>query len=58
MLLYLRLVGGLAAICIGLFRLFDFLDSGQPLTASAEDRSYVLPLITVPGWKQRFKKIC
>ena len=39
-------------------RLFDLLDAGQSLTISAEDRSYVLPAVNVPGWKARFKKIC
>ena len=39
-------------------RLFDFLDSGQPLTVSAEGRSYVLPPIKIRDWKLRFKKIC
>jgi hypothetical protein len=39
-------------------RLLDFLDSGQPLTVSAEGKSYVLPAINAPGWKQRFEKIC
>jgi hypothetical protein len=39
-------------------RLFDFLDSGQPLTVSAEGRSYVLPPIKIRDWKLRFKKRC
>jgi hypothetical protein len=39
-------------------RLFDFLDSGRPLTVSAESRSYVLPPIKIRSWKSRFKKIC
>jgi hypothetical protein len=39
-------------------RLFDFLDSGRPLTISAEGKSYVVPPIKVQGWKSRFKKIC
>ena len=39
-------------------RLFDFLDSGQPLTVSAEGQSYALPAIKVRGWKQRFRRIC
>ncbi len=28
-------------------RLFDFMDSGQPLTVSTEGRSYVLPPIKI-----------
>ena len=39
-------------------RLFDFLDSGQALTVSAEGRSYGLPPIKIRNWKSRFKKIC
>jgi hypothetical protein len=39
-------------------RFFDFLDSGRPLTVSAEGRSYVLPPIKIRAWKSRFKKIC
>jgi hypothetical protein len=39
-------------------RLLDFLDSGRPLTISAEGRSFVLPPVKAPGWKARFKKIC
>jgi hypothetical protein len=37
---------------------FDFLDSGAPLKISAEDRSYALPAVNAPRWKQRFRKIC
>ena len=39
-------------------RFFDLLDSGQPLTISAEGKSYVLPPINVPRWRARFQKIC
>jgi len=39
-------------------RLFDLLDSRQPLTISAEDRSYVLPAVNAPDWKARFKQKC
>ena len=39
-------------------RVFDFLDSGKPLTISAEGKSYVLPPINVPRWRARFQKIC
>ncbi len=39
-------------------RVFDFLDSGQPLTISAEGKSYVLPPVNVPRWRARFQKIC
>jgi hypothetical protein len=37
---------------------FDFLDSGQPLTISAEGKSYVLPAVKAPRWRARFQKIC
>lgn len=39
-------------------RVFDLLDSGRPLTISAEDKSYVLPPVNVPRWRVRFQKIC
>ena len=39
-------------------RFLDLLDSGRPLTVSAEGQSYTLPPINVPRWKARFKKIC
>ena len=39
-------------------RLFDLLDSGQPLTISAERKSYVLPPVKAPRWRARFQKIC
>ena len=39
-------------------RVFDLLDSGQPLTISAESKSYVLPPVNVPRWRARFQKIC
>ena len=39
-------------------RLFDLLDSGQPLTISAEGKSYVLPPVNAPRWRTRFQKIC
>jgi len=39
-------------------RVFDLLDSGQPLTISAEGKSYVLPPLNVPRWRARFQKIC
>jgi hypothetical protein len=39
-------------------RLLNFLDSGRPLTVSAEGKSYELPPIRIRGWKERFKKIC
>jgi hypothetical protein len=37
-------------------RFFDFLDSGHPLTISAEGKSYVLPPVNVPRWRARFLK--
>lgn len=39
-------------------RLLNFLDSGRPLTVSAEGKSYQLPAIAIRGWKQHFRKIC
>jgi hypothetical protein len=36
----------------------EFLDSGRPLTISAEGKSYVLPPVNVPRWRARFRKIC
>lgn len=30
----------------------------QPLTISAEGKSYVLPPVKVPRWRARFQKIC
>jgi hypothetical protein len=39
-------------------RVFDLLDSGQPLKISAEGKSYLLPPIKVPRWRARFQKIC
>ena len=39
-------------------RLFDLLDSGRPLTISAEAKSYVLPPVNAPRWRARFQKIC
>jgi hypothetical protein len=39
-------------------RLFDLLESGQPLTISAEGHNYVLPAVNVSRWRQRFHKIC
>jgi hypothetical protein len=39
-------------------RFFDLLDSGQPLTISAEGQNYVLPAVSAARWRQRFHKIC
>ena len=39
-------------------RFFDLLDSGRPLTISAEGKSYMLPPVNVPRWRARFQKIC
>jgi hypothetical protein len=39
-------------------RFFDLLDSGRPLTVSAEGRNYVLPAVNASRWRQRFQKIC
>ncbi|MGN6749597.1 MAG: hypothetical protein ACTHJS_13480 [Xanthobacteraceae bacterium] len=39
-------------------RFLDLLDSGRPLTISAEGKSYVLPPVNVPRWRARFQKHC
>jgi hypothetical protein len=39
-------------------RFLDILDSAQPLTISAGDKSYVLPPVNAPRWRARFQKIC
>jgi len=39
-------------------RFLDIVDSGQPLTISAGDKSYVLPPVKAPRWRARFRKIC
>jgi hypothetical protein len=39
-------------------KFFSLIDSGKPLTISAEGKSYVLPPVDAPNWKARFKKIC
>ena len=39
-------------------RVFDLLDSGHPLTISAEGKSYVLPPVNASRWRARFQKIC
>jgi hypothetical protein len=36
-------------------RLLDFLDSGHPLTISAEGKSYVLPPVKAPRWRARWR---
>lgn len=38
--------------------LLAFLDSGSPLTISADGASYTLPPIGIADWRQRFNKIC
>jgi hypothetical protein len=38
--------------------LLAFLDSGSPLTISADGASYTLPPIGIAGWRQQFNKIC
>lgn len=40
------------------FRLFDLLDSGQPLTIAGGGKKYVLPAVKVSEWKRRFKDRC
>jgi hypothetical protein len=39
-------------------RFLYLLDSGRPLTISAEGKSYVLAPVNVPRWRTRFQKIC
>ena len=39
-------------------RFFDLLGSGQPLTISAEGKSYALPPVNVRRWRANFQKIC
>ena len=41
-----------------MWRLFDLLDAGRPLTISAEGRSYKLPPIDIRGWERDFKSRC
>jgi len=36
----------------------EFLDSGRPLTITAEGKTYMLPPVNVPRWRARFRKIC
>lgn len=40
------------------YRVLELLDSGQPLTISAEGKSYVLPPVKAPRWRARWQKIC
>jgi hypothetical protein len=39
-------------------RVLDLVGSGQPLTISAEGKSYVLSPAKVPRWRARFRNIC
>jgi hypothetical protein len=39
-------------------RFLDLLDSGQPLTISAEGKSYTLPAVDAPNWKKQFTDRC
>jgi hypothetical protein len=39
-------------------RVLELLDSGQPLTISAEGKGYVLPPVKAQRWRARFQKIC
>ena len=39
-------------------RVLDLLASGQPLTISAEGKSYVLPPTSASRWRARFQKVC
>ena len=36
----------------------DGLGSGQPLTVSAEGKSYTLPAVDAPDWKKQFTDRC
>ena len=40
------------------YRVLDILSSGQPLTISAEGKSYVLPPVKESRWRARWEKIC
>ncbi len=40
------------------YRVLDLFSSGQPLTISAEGKSYVLPPVKQPRWRARWEKIC
>jgi hypothetical protein len=40
------------------YRVLDLFSSGQPLTISAEGKSYVLPPVKAPRWRARWEKIC
>jgi hypothetical protein len=40
------------------YRVLDLFGSGQPLTISAEGKSYVLPPVKQPRWRARWEKIC
>lgn len=39
-------------------RVLDLVGSGQPLTISAEGKSYVLPATKASRWRARLQKIC
>jgi hypothetical protein len=39
-------------------QLLDLLSSGQPLTISAEGKSYVLPPTRASQWRKPFEKVC
>jgi hypothetical protein len=39
-------------------KFLDLLASGQPLTISAEGKSYVLPPTRASQWRARFQKVC
>jgi hypothetical protein len=39
-------------------RVLDLLGSGQPLTISAEGKSYLLPPTRASRWRTRFQKVC
>jgi hypothetical protein len=40
------------------YRVLDLFSSGQPLTISAEGKSYVLPPVKAPRWRAQWEKIC
>ena len=40
------------------YRVLDLFSSGQPLTISAEGKSYSLPPVKAPRWRARWEKIC
>ncbi len=40
------------------YRVLDLFSAGRKVTISAEGKSYVLPPVKAPRWRQRWEKIC